>query len=132
MKTKRMAAPISKQAAFIIFILLFLIPVKVMAHATLVKSDPPRRASLSESPKSVQLWFNEEIEQNYASIIIRDSDNNLIKHDKPDSVPDDLTSVVLEIPEIGPGRYTVEYSVLSVDGHVVESSYGFSVKDLTQ
>ncbi len=132
MKTKKLAAPIIKQAVFIIFLLFFLVPAKVVAHATLVKSDPPRRASLSEAPKSVQLWFNEEIEGSYASISVLDSDDNSITDEKPESVPEDLKSVVLALPEIGPGGYTVEYRVLSVDGHVVESNYNFRVKNISQ
>ena len=132
MKTKKLAAPIIKQAVFIIFLLFFLVPAKVVAHATLVKSDPPRRASLSEAPKSVQLWFNEEIEGSYASISVLDSDDNSITDEKPESVPEDLKSVVLALPEIGPGSYTVNYRVLSVDGHVVESNYNFRVKNISQ
>ena len=31
-------------------------------------------------------------------------------------------------PNLDPGRYTVRFRVLSVDGHVVESSYTFTVK----
>jgi copper resistance protein C len=29
---------------------------------------------------------------------------------------------------LAPGRYTVRYRVLSVDGHIVESSFDFTVK----
>lgn len=107
-------------------------PKSAMAHATLVKSDPPRRASLSEAPKQVQLWFNEEIEGNYASVTLLDADKNSVTDAEPEPVTDDLKSIVLDIPEIGPGSYTVEYRVLSVDGHVVESSFGFRIKDITQ
>lgn len=31
-------------------------------------------------------------------------------------------------PTLGPGRYTVRFRVLSVDSHVVESSFAFTVK----
>mgnify|MGYP000291852222 CR=1 FL=1 len=101
---------------------------QVYAHATLTKSEPPRRASLSAPPKHIQLWFNEEIEGSFASITVLDSDKKSVTEVQPEMVPDDLKSVVLPLPEINPGRYTVEYRVLSVDGHVVESSFGFMVK----
>jgi hypothetical protein len=35
-------------------------------------------------------------------------------------------------PNLAPGRYTVRYRVLSVDGHVVESSFTFTVKAAPQ
>lgn len=101
---------------------------QVYAHATLTKSDPPRRASLSAPPKQIQLWFNEEIERDYSSITVLDSNENSVTEASPEMVPGDLKSVILPLPEINPGRYTVEYRVFSIDGHVVESSYGFMVK----
>lgn len=101
----------------------------VMAHATLVKSDPPRRASLSLPPKQIQLWFNEKIEGSYASVTVLDSNKNSITENSPEVVLDDPKSVVLNIPQIEPGRYTVQYRVMSVDGHVIESSFEFSVKN---
>lgn len=136
MQTKKFKDTIINQNVFLMVLMiamLFLFPVKpVFAHATLIKSDPPRRAALTESPKHVQLWFNEEIESNYALITVLDSDGNSVSDEKPASVPDDLKSVVLAMPEIGPGSYTVEYRVLSIDGHVVESNYSFRIKDLMQ
>lgn len=100
----------------------------VMAHATLIKSDPPRRAALSSPPKQIQLWFNEKIEGAYASVTVLDSDKNPITENSPEVVSDDPKSVVLSIPQIEPGRYTVQYRVMSVDGHVIESNFDFNVK----
>lgn len=100
-----------------------------LAHATLVKSDPPRRASLSSSPKQIQLWFNEKIEGSYASVTVLDSNKKSITENNPEVVLDDPKSVILNIPQMEPGRYTVQYRVMSVDGHVIASSYDFSIKN---
>ena len=99
-----------------------------MAHAALVKSDPPRRATLSISPKQVRLWFNEKIEGSYASVIVLDSNKNSITENNPETVADDPKSIILSLPQLDSGRYTVKYRVMSVDGHVIESSFDFSVK----
>lgn len=99
-----------------------------MAHAALVKSDPPRRATLSIPPKQVRLWFNEKIEGSYASVTVFDSNKNSITENNPESVADDPKSAVLSLPQLDSGRYTVKYRVMSVDGHVIESSFDFSVK----
>ncbi len=101
----------------------------VMAHATLVKSDPPRRASLSSPPKQIQLWFNEKIEGSYASVSVLDSNKNSVTENSPEVVLDDPKSVILNLPQIGPGRYTVQYRVMSVDGHVIEANFDFNVKN---
>ncbi|UJP06401.1 MAG: copper resistance protein CopC [Nitrosomonas sp.] len=99
-----------------------------MAHATLVKSDPPRRSTLNVSPKQIQLWFNEKIEGTYASVVVRDANKNAVTENSPEAVADDPKSLVLKLPQIEPGRYTVHYRVMSVDGHVIESNYDFNVK----
>ena len=104
----------------------------VMAHATLVKSDPPRRASLSSPPKHIQLWFNEKIEGSYATVTVVDSNKNSITENSPEVVSDDPKSIILNLPQIEPGRYTVQYRVMSVDGHVIESSFDFNVKNKMQ
>lgn len=104
----------------------------VMAHASLVKSDPPRRATLTVPPKQIQLWFNEKVEGAYASVVVRDENKNAVTENSPEIVADDPKSIVLKLHEIESGRYTVHYRVMSVDGHVIESNYDFNVKVKTQ
>lgn len=121
--------------ALVCFLLIGLImPVhNVWAHASMVKSDPPRRATLSESPAKIKLWFNEEIEAAYASVAVVDMKDNVVSGDAaPSKVEDNPKSITLSIPKLSPGAYKVQFRVLSVDGHVVESSYSFRIKDKMQ
>lgn len=104
----------------------------VMAHAALVKSDPPRRASLSSPPKQIQLWFNEQVEGSYASITVLDSKKNSMTENRPEVVLNDPKSIILNLPQMEPGRYTVRYRVMSVDGHIIESNFDFSIKNKMQ
>ncbi len=101
----------------------------VWAHTSLVKSDPPRRASLSESPAQIQLWFSEAIEAEYISVNVLDWNEKVVSLDEPEVVEDDPKSIVLAMPKLVSGSYKVKYRVLSIDGHVFESSYGFRVKN---
>jgi methionine-rich copper-binding protein CopC len=41
--------------------------------------------------------------------------------------PNDTKLLVLDLPLLEPGRYTVKYRVLSVDGHTVDYGYTFIV-----
>ena len=100
----------------------------VLAHAMLVKAEPPRRAQLVQSPKEVRLWFNEEVEKDYASLTLLDSAQAPVTESRPHIAADDPKAIVLPLPEVAPGKYTVKFRVLSVDGHVVDSSYDFTVK----
>jgi len=51
---------------------------------------------------------------------------------KPAIAADDPKAIVLALPELAPGKYTVKFRVLSVDGHVVDTSYDFTVKSKAQ
>ena len=103
-----------------------------LAHSMLVKAEPPRRAVLAKSPTQVQLWFNEEIEGDYASLVVLDAEKHPVTEVKPRLAPEDRKSIVLPLPELTPGKYSVKFRVLSVDGHVVESYFDFSVKGKVQ
>lgn len=103
-----------------------------LAHSMLVKAEPPRRAVLTKSPTQVRLWFNEKIEGDYASLVVLDAQKQPITDAKPTLAPDDQKSIVLPLPELAPGKYSVKFRVLSVDGHVVESTFDFTVKGDTQ
>lgn len=106
----------------------------VLAHAMLVKSEPARRAQLTQPPAQVRLWFNEEIEKDYASLAISHADkaDKAVTEVKPQVAADDPKSILLPLPPLSPGKYTVKFRVLSVDGHVVDSSYDFTVKSKAQ
>jgi methionine-rich copper-binding protein CopC len=98
----------------------------------LVKAEPPRRSVLTKAPAQVQLWFNEEIEGDYASLVVLDAEKHPVTEIKPQLAPDDQKSIVLPLPELTPGKYSVKFRVLSVDGHVVESYFDFTVKGKVQ
>jgi methionine-rich copper-binding protein CopC len=103
-------------------------PLNAIAHAVLVTTDPARRATIAHAPKAVKLCFNEAIEMAYTTVSVLDASNSPVSNAKPQGDPGDTKCVSLVIPNLADGRYTVKYRVLSVDGHVVESSYEFSVK----
>jgi methionine-rich copper-binding protein CopC len=103
-----------------------------LAHSMLVKAEPPRRALLAKAPAQVRLWFNEEIEGDYASLVVLDAEKHPVTEIRPQLAPDDRKSIVLPLPELVPGKYSVKFRVLSVDGHVVESTFDFTVKDKVQ
>ncbi|MBH0202397.1 MAG: copper resistance protein CopC [Nitrospira sp.] len=118
-----------------ILIIVFALTIPVtsaFAHSMLVKAEPPRRAVLTKSPTQVRLWFNEKIEGDYASLVVLDAQKQPITDAKPTLAPDDQKSIVLPLPELAPGKYSIKFRVLSVDGHVVDSTFDFTVKGETQ
>jgi methionine-rich copper-binding protein CopC len=99
-----------------------------VAHAVLVRSSPASRAALLQPPDRVSLWFSERLEPAYSALSVWDARGAQV--DLRDAAPDpaDRRRLGVSLPPLGPGQYTVRYRVLSVDGHVVEGRFAFSVR----
>jgi methionine-rich copper-binding protein CopC len=104
-----------------------LAPAAAPSHAVLVRSSPPRRAALGQPPRRVELVFNERLEAAYSSLSVWSADG--VRVDGRDVLVNAADPRILSVglPELSPGTYTVRFRVLSVDGHVVESTFPFSV-----
>jgi methionine-rich copper-binding protein CopC len=98
------------------------------AHASLVRSTPAHRAVLGQMPERVQLWFNERLEPAYSTVTVWNEAGAQVDARDVTVGPDDprLLSVTVEARQSG--LYTVKYRVLSVDGHIVDSRFTFTVK----
>ena len=98
------------------------------AHSLLVRSEPGRNATVTRAPGRVRLWFGERIEPAYAKLSVWSENGKQV--DAGDAAVDSNDQALLSVstPNLGPGRYTARFRVLSVDGHVVESSFAFTVK----
>ena len=105
-----------------------LIPAPLSAHAYLVKSVPAERAVLLRAPAKIQLWFNERLEPRYSSISVSDSAGNRMDDGKMAVSVEDPKQLSASVKSLPAGRYLVRYRVLSVDGHVVQDQFPFTVK----
>lgn len=98
------------------------------AHAVLVRSAPPARATLAEKPDRVQLWFNERLEPAFSSVSVWSSAGTQVDAGDARVGPEDAKRLSVTLPPLPPGAYSVRYRVLSVDGHVVDSSFSFTIR----
>jgi copper resistance protein C len=99
------------------------------AHAALVRSSPAQRAVLLRGPERVQLWFNERLEAEFSQLSVRDGTGQQVDLRDVRVGPDDPKKLSVGVRGLGPGTYTVRYRVLSVDGHVVEAEFPFTVRE---
>ncbi len=112
-----------------IICLLILFPSIGLAHAYLVKSVPARRASLFTSPARIQLWFNERLEPRFSTLSVLDSNGKRVDLGNAQVVAEDPKQLTVGINAVAPGVYVVKFRVLSVDGHVVEESFPFTIRE---
>jgi methionine-rich copper-binding protein CopC len=102
--------------------------VPAWCHAYLVRSAPAARAVVTRPPQRVQLWFNERLEAAYSRVSVHDRGGQRVDAGDVQVGPDEPTRLSVSVPALAPGAYTVKYRVLSVDGHVVESEFTFTVR----
>ena len=107
---------------------LLLAPASSLAHSLLVRSQPERRATVTRPPEQVRLWFSERIEPAYARLSVWDAGGKQVDAGDAAVDPADSSTLAVRTPGLRAGRYTVRYRVLSVDGHIVESSFDFTVR----
>ncbi len=116
-------------AASHLIVLTFLIwPTSILAHAVVVKSSPEKDSSISQSPKQVDIWFNERVMSKHKSLAVTDStgkrvDNKDIKQEMLDQ-----SHIFTTLPELPPDTYTVRYRVISADTHVVSGKFSFTIQ----
>ena len=111
-----------------LLILLLMVPVTGWGHAYLVKSSPARRAVLSNPPTRVVLWFNERLEAQFSQLSLWNAEGQQVDGGDVQVGPDDSKRLSVGIPTLPAGSYTVKYRVLSVDGHIVEAEFSFTIR----
>jgi len=97
------------------------------AHAFLDHATPAVGSTVHGSPPRVELWFTQELEPTFSTVRVLDQGNR--RQDKGDAqvAPRDATLLQVSLPHLEPGRYRVEWRVISVDTHVTEGDFTFVV-----
>ena len=111
-----------------LLIVLLMVPITSWGHAYLVKSSPTRRAALSSPPTRVVLWFNERLEAQFSQLSVWNAEGQQVDGGDGQVGPDDAKRLSVGIPTLPAGSYQVKYRVLSVDGHIVEAEFPFTVR----
>ena len=99
-----------------------------LAHATLAGASPPRGGEVPKPPDRVELRFTEPVGAGPDPVVVRDAGGARVDARDGRLDPNDARVVVAGLEgELPGGRYTVQWRVTSIDGHVLEGRYGFAV-----
>lgn len=99
-----------------------------LGHASLVSTSPSRDAKLAASPSAVTLTFNEPIELlRGADVEVVDGDGTQISAGAARRASDSRVVQIPLRPGLPNGTYTVRYSVIGADSHVVPGIFVFGV-----
>jgi methionine-rich copper-binding protein CopC len=97
------------------------------AHAMLERASPAVGSRLAASPREVRLSFSQALVAAFSSFTLTGADGRVVAG-RPHVDPSDPTQLVLPLKRpLAPGRYQVKWRVVSVDTHVTEGDFSFSV-----
>ena len=113
----------------LVFCILAVSPSTVLAHASLIKSVPARRAQIFKSPPQIQLWFSERLEARFSSLRVIDSSGKRVDLGNVAVGTDDPKRISVGVNPLVPGQYKIRFRVLSVDGHIVADEFSFTIRD---
>ena len=96
------------------------------AHDTLLESDPADGATLETSPEAITLTFSADILEVSPLVRITDESGEQLAEITP-SVDGPVATATLEEP-LPAGTSTVQWRVVSSDGHPIEGTFGVTVE----
>jgi methionine-rich copper-binding protein CopC len=73
------------------------------------------------------MTHTEGVEPLFSAIEVDGPNGEAISTGKPHVAPDDNRRLIMKLPQLGPGTYTVIWHVTSVDTHKTEGRYTFTV-----
>lgn len=103
-------------------------PFPIFAHAIMVKSQPEQNATLTISPKQIDVWFNDKVGGEYKAVAVIDSKGNRVDNKDVQQEILDGSHIYCSIPALTADTYTVRYRVVSIDTHIVTGKFQFTIK----
>jgi len=97
-----------------------------LAHSFLVEATPSSKDHVAAAPKTIKLRFGGGVEPKYSKLTVEGADGKVLGEGSI-GTPDKPRELSMDAPDLAPGKYVVRYRVLSIDGHVVEGNYEFTV-----
>ena len=104
------------------------LPMPVFAHAIMVKSQPAADATITESPKQVDVWFNDKVGSEYKALAVINSAGQRVDNKDIEQETFDPSHLYTTITNLPPDTYIVRYRVVSLDTHIVTGKFKFTIK----
>jgi methionine-rich copper-binding protein CopC len=94
-------------------------------HLRLERSTPSADTTVTESPATIQLWFNQPPQVAVSRITLRRAEEEITVGETRGASEHAL---VIDVPSpLGPARYTVDWRAAGNDGHVLRGSFDFTI-----
>jgi len=98
------------------------------AHAILDQADPKVGSVVRTAPAEVRLRFSEALEPAFSTVQVLGEDGKRVEVGRPQVNGAAHDVLTLALPQLAPGAYVVRWRAVSVDTHVTEGRYVFTVR----
>jgi methionine-rich copper-binding protein CopC len=103
-------------------------PASTLAHARLLRADPPVNGVVRGSPKLLRIIFSEPLVVGFSKIQLMNAASHAVPSGQAVLDPRDKRVLVYPLKSsLGPGRYTVRWRAVSADTHRTEGTYAFRI-----
>ena len=110
------------------FLLLSGASMPAYAHADLVKTVPAQEEAIAAPLEEIRLTFTEAPELAFSEVSIGGANLPEVELGELSLDTEDNKTLIVPIEgELSPGAYTVQWTVVSADGHKVEGQYVMNV-----
>ncbi len=100
---------------------------QAMAHAHLKSALPAADGTVKSAPSELDLTFSEGLNVKFSGIKMTGPDKATVRTGEA-MLTNDGTTLMVPVPDkLAPGKYRVEWHVLSTDGHKTNGSYSFTI-----
>jgi methionine-rich copper-binding protein CopC len=111
----------------VFFLLVFGFSVNAGAHIYTLEYSPEPDSTLNEPPKKVMITLVGSVEPAFSRIEVFSSDGEKVSGKT--SFKEDDTIMETELKEnLPPGKYTVKWKCMSLDGHLQKKEFVFFIK----
>lgn len=101
---------------------------EAFAHAHLKASMPVDKSTVASAPTALNLSFTEALNLKFSGIDVIGPDKAVVKTGAAALTDKDTGLTVPVLGTLPAGSYTVNWHVLSTDGHKTSGSFGFVLK----
>jgi methionine-rich copper-binding protein CopC len=111
----------------VLIALVVMVPAAVSAHIHLRECSPKQGAVVTSPPGKVRLTFSNSIEPTFSTVTVVDSSGTTVSG-KIQFLEDNAVMETELLKNLAPGRYTVKWKCMSLDGHKQTGSYTFTIQ----
>jgi len=102
-------------------------PGTAFAHAFLVRAIPAVGATVAAAPARLTLFYTEAVVPHFCRVTVRGPGGAEVPLGRPRPEAGHPRVLLVHLPHLAPGRYTVTWHAVASDTHRTDGSFAFTV-----